>query len=108
MINYTDFSTSMGDDSDMIEMIIELYNEEHGDDIRVIQSQYANQDLDGLFHTIHSLRGVLLTLCEEKATLQLEIIENLCKHGKKPDVQLLDEALEEVARVNQQVLTLTV
>jgi HPt (histidine-containing phosphotransfer) domain-containing protein len=108
MINYTDFSTSMGDDSDMISMIIELYSEEHGDDIRVIQNQYANQDLDGLFHTIHSLRGVLLTLCEEKATLQLETIENLCKRGEKPNLQLLDEALEEVARVNQQVLTLTV
>jgi HPt (histidine-containing phosphotransfer) domain-containing protein len=108
MINYTDFSTSMGDDSDMIEMIIELYNEEHGDDIRVIQNKYANQDIEGLFHIIHSLRGVLLTLCEEKATLQLETIENLCKRGEKPDIQLLNEALEEIARVNQQILTLTV
>ncbi|PSU44639.1 hypothetical protein C9J12_26565 [Photobacterium frigidiphilum] len=107
MINYTEFSSSMNDDDDMISMIIELYSEEHGDDIRVIQNKYANQDIEGLFYTIHSLRGVLLTLCEEKATLQLETIENLCKYGDKPDVQRLNEALEEVARVNQQVLTLT-
>ncbi|MGF1877544.1 Hpt domain-containing protein [Photobacterium frigidiphilum] len=107
MINYTEFSSSMDNDDDMIEMIIELYSEEHGDDIHVIQNKYANQDIEGLFHTIHSLRGVLLTLCEDKATLQLETIENLCKRGEKPDVQLLNEALEEVARVNQQILTLT-
>lgn len=107
MINYTEFSSSMDNDDDMISMIIELYSEEHGDDIHVIKNKYANQDIEGLFNTIHSLRGVLLTLCEDKATLQLETIENLCKRGEKPDVQLLNEALEEVARVNQQILTLT-
>ncbi|WP_157134434.1 hypothetical protein [Photobacterium profundum] len=57
MINYTEFSSSMDDDSDMIEMIIELYNEEHGNDIRVIQNKYANQDVEGLFRNFSISRG---------------------------------------------------
>ena len=65
----------MDGDDDMMSMIIELYNEEHGNDIQMIQEKYANSDMDGLFHTVHSLKGVLLTLCEENASELFELSE---------------------------------
>ena len=103
MINFDAFSDSMDGDDDMMSMIIELYNEEHDNDIQMIQEKYANSDMDGLFHTVHSLKGVLLTLCEENASEQFETIERLCKQGEKPDAQLIEDVLSEMVRVNQQI-----
>ncbi|MGF1833767.1 Hpt domain-containing protein [Photobacterium sanguinicancri] len=105
MINFEAFSDAMDGDDDMMSMIIELYNEEHGNDIQVIKDKYASSDIDGLFHTVHSLKGVLLTLCEESASEQFETIERLCKRGEKPSAELINAVLNEMGKVNQQIAT---
>lgn len=107
MIDFEAFSDAMDGDNDMMAMIIELYNEEHGNDIQVIQEKYANSDIDGLLHTVHSLKGVLLTLCEENASEQFETIERLCKRGEKPAPQMINTVLSEMLKVNQQIATHT-
>ncbi|OAN18061.1 hypothetical protein A3K86_03855 [Photobacterium jeanii] len=108
MINYAAFSESMDNDEDMMSMIVELYSAEHGDDVARIKELYANNDMETLFQTVHSLKGVLLTLCEEQATMQLEAIEVLCKNGNKPAAPMIDQVLVEIEKVNQQVTTLPI
>ncbi|MGF1724637.1 Hpt domain-containing protein [Photobacterium nomapromontoriensis] len=106
MINFDAFSDAMGGDSDMMSMIIELYHEEHANDLNKIQEQYTSNDLDGLFITVHSLKGVLLTLCEDTASEQFEVIERMCKQGTKPEAQIINEVLNEMVKVNQQIAAL--
>lgn len=106
MINFEAFSAAMDGDNDMMSMIIELYHEEHNNDINIIKEQYANNNLDGLFITVHSLKGVLLTLCEDTASEQFEVIERQCKQGTKPDLQTMNNVLNEMLKVNQQIAAL--
>ncbi|PSU35798.1 Hpt domain-containing protein [Photobacterium lutimaris] len=106
MIDYNAFTDAMDGDEEMMSMIIDLYGAEHGEDIELITGLYANNNIDGLYQAVHSLKGVLLTLCEDDASQQLETIERLCKQGQLPGKDLIDNALTEVANVNSQVKSL--
>ncbi|MGF1687216.1 Hpt domain-containing protein [Photobacterium japonica] len=108
MINFAAFSDAMEGDDDMISMLIELYTVEHGDDVEKMKTLYANDALEDLFMTVHSLKGVLLTLCEETATQQLEAIEVLCKRGEKPAPNVMTEMYNEIKNINDQVATLPI
>lgn len=107
MINYSAFTEAMDGDEDMMSMIIDLYSAEHGEDIELITGLYASNNIEGLYQAVHSLKGVLLTLCEDNASQQLETIERLCKQGELPSKDLLDNMLAEVANVNSQVESLS-
>ncbi|GHA49292.1 Hpt domain-containing protein [Photobacterium aphoticum] len=106
MINYAALCDAMDGDEDVISMLIELYMAEHGDDIALMKQHYRNNAMDELFITVHSLKGVLLTLCEEHATVQLEPVETLCKRGDKPAPAVMEAIYTEVQNINQQIATL--
>lgn len=106
MIDYNAFIKSMDEDEEMMSMIIDLYYAEHGEDIELITKLYASNNIEGLYQTVHSLKGVLMTLCESNASQQLETIEQLCKQGRLPAKDLIDNMLAEVANVNTQIASL--
>ena len=106
MINFAAFSDAIDGDDDMMSMLIEIYIDEHGDDIDQMKTLYANNALEDLFMTVHSLKGVLLAFCEDTATLQLETIEGMCKRGEKPTTKQMDEIYKEINNINNQVATL--
>ncbi|MGR5064079.1 Hpt domain-containing protein [Photobacterium sp. DNB22_13_2] len=107
MIDYNAFTEAMDGDEEMMSMIIDLYGAEHGEDIELITGLYASNNVEGLYQAVHSLKGVLLTLCEDNASQQLETIEQLCKQGQLPGRDLIDNVLAEVANVNSQVESLS-
>ena len=106
MIDYNAFSEAMDGDEEMMSMIIDLYSAEHGEDIELITGLYTSNNIEGLYQAAHSLKGVLLTLCEDNASQQLETIERLCKQGQLPAKNLIDDMLAEVANVNTQIESL--
>ncbi|PSW15562.1 hypothetical protein C9J01_00650 [Photobacterium rosenbergii] len=103
MIDYDAFMEAMDGDVDMMSMIIELYNVEHGNDVELITELYNNQKIDELYQATHSLKGVLLTLCEDQVSIRLEAIEQLCKKGELPERAIIDNMLDEMLKVNEQI-----
>ncbi|MCL1124267.1 Hpt domain-containing protein [Shewanella surugensis] len=103
MEHYQQFLDTLDNDTDMVNIILNMYKEEHGEDIIKIKSCYENNNLDELFHLTHSLKGVISNFFEQDICDLLEKIENTSKSGETPPSDIIESACDKIEDLNNQI-----
>ncbi|WP_299495339.1 Hpt domain-containing protein [uncultured Shewanella sp.] len=103
MEHYQQFLDTLDNDTDMVDIILNMYKEEHGEDIIKIKSSYADKNLDELFHVSHSLKGVISNFFEQEICDLLENIETSSKSGEVPPSEVIDTVCHKIEGLNQQI-----
>ncbi|WP_299005794.1 Hpt domain-containing protein [uncultured Shewanella sp.] len=103
MEHYQQFLDSLDNDTDMVDIILNMYKEEHGEDILKIKSNYEDKNLDGLFQVTHSLKGVISNFFEEEICDLLETIEVSSKSGDIPPSDMIETVCHKIEGLNQQI-----
>ncbi len=103
MIDIDELSLMTGGDADILEQIIQMYMEEHANDDDKLRTQLSNGDCESMFHTVHTLKGALCSMCEKDAVEILEIIEAQTKRGELPEEEVLEQANSKLLAVRNQL-----
>lgn len=103
MEHYQQFLDTLDNDTDMVDIILNMYKEEHGEDIVKIKSYYENKNLDELFHVTHSLKGVISNFFEQDICDLLEKIETTSKSGEVPASDIIESVCDKIEGLNHQI-----
>ncbi|WP_413111509.1 Hpt domain-containing protein [Thaumasiovibrio sp. DFM-14] len=107
MIDIDELSELTGGDDDILQQVIMMYLEEHGNDQNLIAQYVAEGNHQALHHTIHTLKGALRTMCEKDVVKSLDDIESMARDGRLPNADLLTPVNAELANIHQQLNSLS-
>ncbi|WP_087018394.1 Hpt domain-containing protein [Thaumasiovibrio subtropicus] len=103
MINFEELAGITGGDDDILHAIIGMYLEEHGSDEQLLIQQLDTGDVENMFHTVHTLKGALRSMCESETAEILDNIEVLTKSGQLPNPDLLQSAITGLGKIKDQL-----
>ena len=92
-------SEMFGGDKEFVTMLFGQYLQDNKDANVKIQEQYDNNDLETLFHTMHTLAGALSNICETDVVPTLKEVEKVSKEGTTPnkaDIETIKIELDKI------------
>lgn len=102
MINIETLTTMFGDE-EFTKMIFNQFLVDNGDVNKRIQKQVDENQSEALFHTMHTLSGALLSICEEDIVHTIKNVEALSRKGEPVDVKDINHIKIELDKIMLQM-----
>nr|WP_086937416.1 Hpt domain-containing protein [Thaumasiovibrio occultus] len=103
MIDFSELEMMTGGDDEILNQIIMMYVEEHGQDDVELEKLFQSGDCNKLFHALHTLKGALSSICEKDLVPLLDEMERTARAGSLPSPAQLDAAKQQIQEIGQQL-----
>ncbi|KAB2826034.1 Hpt domain-containing protein [Aliivibrio finisterrensis] len=103
MINLKKLEEMFEEEHEFIQQLFQLYLDEHQSVPQLINAQYSADNRTALFHTLHTLKGALSSLCEESVISDIEKSEIQLKNNLLPSSESINNIITGLNKVSLQI-----